>query len=73
MKHANESALIEARGIMCPEFGQCQKCKRNRLLTHRVRSEIIDLRVCRECGVLAEKLEQRQQRSEEGKIHVHNL
>ncbi len=69
MKHANESAHIEASEVM-PQFGQCQKCKRNRLLTHRVRSKIIDLAVCRECADAAEVIERRQQRSEEGKIHV---
>jgi hypothetical protein len=35
---------------LMPEFGQCDECKRNRLLRYKVSSDTIDMAVCWECG-----------------------
>jgi hypothetical protein len=37
-----------------PDVAECRRCQNVRPLTHRVRSELLDIRVCTACAVVAE-------------------
>ncbi len=58
------------------EFGECQKCKRNRLLRYEVTSDApMSMRVCEECGRVALKIvaQEWSKRSDMGQITVREL
>jgi hypothetical protein len=68
----NATGYFDVEANMKPEFGECEKCKRNRLLRYEVRSDMIDLRVCHDCGKDA-MLITAQNWGQDGKLTVKEL
>jgi hypothetical protein len=68
----NATGHFDVEASMKPEFGECEKCKRNRLLRYEVRSDMIDLKVCHDCGKDA-MLITAQNWGQDGKLTVKEL